>query len=163
MSCGEQRMPDIIPRMQSQRALILFYELSKLVGDALSLHQKNLGSQSPDVRLSIGSEGPRHRKPGPMMSVAACAPPLATKPVGRRAWHLSRCVRCFEGPLRVMSVGQRPRDIGRVPPGRPGDKPIYAPSGHKATGMKPNAPFSNRMRVKHWKHPAPASNRDCLL
>jgi len=80
-------MPDIIPRTQSRRALILFNELRKLVGDALSLH-RNLGSQSPDVRLSIGSEGPRHRKPGPMMSVAARAPPSATKPVGRRAQHL---------------------------------------------------------------------------
>src|SRR5258707_8070155 len=39
-----------------------FYELSKLVGDALSLHEENLASQSPDVRLSIGSDRPRHRE-----------------------------------------------------------------------------------------------------
>jgi hypothetical protein len=39
--------------------LNLFNELSTLVGDALSLHEKNLASQSPDVRLSIGSESRR--------------------------------------------------------------------------------------------------------
>jgi hypothetical protein len=38
--------------------LILFNELSELVGDALSLHEKNLASQSPDVLLSIGSDWP---------------------------------------------------------------------------------------------------------
>ena len=42
--------------------LSLLHELSKLVGDALSLHEKNLASQSPDVRLSIGSDWPRHRE-----------------------------------------------------------------------------------------------------
>ena len=36
--------------------LILLNELSKLVGDALSLHLENLAAQGPDVRLSIGLE-----------------------------------------------------------------------------------------------------------
>jgi hypothetical protein len=42
--------------------LHLLNELSKLVGDALSLHEENLASQSPDVRLSIGGDRPRHRE-----------------------------------------------------------------------------------------------------
>ena len=42
--------------------LNLLNELSKLVGDALSLHEENLASQSPDVRLSIGSDRPGHRE-----------------------------------------------------------------------------------------------------
>ena len=36
--------------------LTFLNELSKLIGDALGLHQENLASQSPDVRLSIGLE-----------------------------------------------------------------------------------------------------------
>jgi hypothetical protein len=42
--------------------LSLRNELSKLVGDALSLHEKNLASQSPGVLLSVGSDWPRHRE-----------------------------------------------------------------------------------------------------
>jgi hypothetical protein len=163
MSCSEQRMPDIIPRTQSRRALILFNELRKLVGE----HQpasEEFGLAKPGrpavhwQRRATPSQtwtNDECRRACPSLSDQARG---AQSPASCHGW-----VRCFEGPLRVMSVGQRPRDIGPVPPGRPGDNPIYAPSGHKATGMKPNAPFSNRVRVKHWKHPAPASNRDCRL
>jgi hypothetical protein len=40
--------------------LNLLHELSKLVGDALSLHENNLAMQSPGILLSIGSDWPRH-------------------------------------------------------------------------------------------------------
>ena len=163
MSCSEQRMPDIIPRTQSRRALILFNELRKLVGE----HSACIGRIWARKARTSGCPLAANATPSQTWTNDECrrvCPSLSDQargtqsPASCHGW-----VRCFEGPLGVMSAGQRPRDIGPVPPGRPGDNPIYAPSGHKATGMKPNAPFSNRVRVKHWKHPAPASNRDCRL
>ena len=42
--------------------LIPLNQLSKLVGDAFSLHEENLAPQSSNVLLSISSNWPRHRE-----------------------------------------------------------------------------------------------------
>jgi hypothetical protein len=65
--------------------LNLLNELGKFVGDTLSLHEKNLASQSPDVVLSIGCDWPRHRETESNDEFPPSHVPLpqTTKPVGR--------------------------------------------------------------------------------